>query len=112
MSGEIILYTTEDGGTQVSLREIDGSVWLSQADMAELFQTTKQSISQHISQILDEGELLYDATVKENLTVQTEGRREVRRSITIYSLPMILAIGFRVRSPRGTQFRRWATAVL
>jgi len=112
MSGEIILYTTEDGGTQVSLREIDGTVWLTQAQIAELFQATKQNISLHISNILEEGELLEVATVKEYLTVQTEGTRQVSRQVAHYSLPMILAIGFRVRSLRGTQFRRWATASL
>jgi hypothetical protein len=112
MSGEIILYTTEDGATQVSLREIDGTVWLSQAQLAELFQATKQSISLHVINILEEGELLESATVKENLTVQTEGSRQVSRSIKFYNLDMILAIGFRVHSARGTQFRRWATAAL
>ena len=112
MSGEIILYTTEDGATQVSLREIDGTVWLSQAQLAELFQATKQSISLHVINILEEGELLESATVKENLTVQTEGSRQVSRSIKLYNLDMILAIGFRVHSARGTQFRRWATAAL
>ena len=112
MSGEIILYTTEDGATQVSLREIDGTVWLSQAQLAELFQTSKQSISLHVNNILGEGELLEGATVKENLIVQTEGNRQVSRSIKLYSLPMILAIGFRVHSPRGTQFRRWAATTL
>jgi hypothetical protein len=94
------------------LREIDGTVWLSQAQLAELFQSTKQGISLHIRNILEEGELLEGATVKENLTVQTEGSRQVSRSIKLYSLPMILAIGFRVHSPRGTQFRRWATDAL
>lgn len=112
MAGEIIQYLTEDGVTVVRLQARDGNVWLSQADMAELFQTTKQSISLHIRNILDEGELPEAATVKENLTVQIEGKRQVSRRILLYSLQMILAVGFRVRSPRGGQFRRWAAATL
>jgi hypothetical protein len=112
MSGEIILYTTEDGGTQVFLKEIDGSVWLSQADMAELFQVTPQAITQHVRAVYEEGEWTEAATCKEDLQVRTEGRRQVSRRIYLYSLPIILAIGFRVRSPRGTQFRRWAAASL
>lgn len=112
MAGEVIQYQTEDGATVIRLQASDGSVWLSQADMAELFQTTKQSISLHIRNILDEGELEQAATVKENLTVQTEGKRRVSRQIAYYSLPMIMAVGFRVRSLRGGQFRRWAAEQL
>jgi hypothetical protein len=112
MAGEIIQYQTEDGVTVIRLRASDGSVWLSQAEMAELFQATKQNISLHIRNILDEGELSESATVKENLTVQTEGKRQVSRTIQLYNLPMILAVGFRVRSLRGMQFRRWAAAQL
>jgi hypothetical protein len=112
MAGEIIQYQTEDGVTVIRLRASDGSVWLSQAEMAELFQATKQNISLHIRNILDEGELSESATVKENLTVQTEGKRQVSRAIQLYNLPMILALGFRVRSLRGMQFRRWAAAQL
>lgn len=112
VNGEIIQYQTEDGETVIRLQTRDGNVWLSQAEMAELFQTTKQGISLHIRNILDEGELLEEATVKENLTVQTEGPRQVSRTILMYSLPMILAVGFRVRSLRGLQFRRWAAESL
>lgn len=112
MAGEIIQYQTEDGVTVIRLQATDGSVWLSQADMAELFQTTKQSISLHIRNILDEGELDEAATVKENLTVQSEGNRQVSRQILLYNLQMILAVGFRVRSLRGMQFRRWAATSL
>lgn len=111
MSGEIILYTTEDGDTQVSLREIDGTVWLTQFQLAELFQTSVPNINQHIKAITEEGEQP-EATIKPYLIVQNEGTRTVERQVTHYSLPMILAIGFRVRSVRGTQFRRWATAAL
>ena len=92
MAGEVIQYQTEDGVTVIRLQASDGSVWLSQADMAELFQATKQNVSLHIRNILDEGELDEAATVKENLTVQTEGKRQVSRLIQLYSLPMILAV--------------------
>jgi hypothetical protein len=111
MSGEIILYTTEDGGTRVSLREIDGSVWLTQLQLAELFQTSVSNINKHIKGILDDGEQTA-ATIEDYSIVQIEGARSVERKVAHYSLPMILAIGFRVRSPRGTQFRHWATAAL
>ncbi len=112
MSGEIILYTTEDGGTRVYLREIDGFVWLTQAEMAELFQVTPQAITQHVRSVYAEGEWVESATCKEDLQVRMEGKRRVSRSISLYSLAIILAVGFRVRSPRGTQFRRWAAASL
>jgi len=110
--GEMILYTTEDGAAHIQLRAIEGTVWLSQAEMVELFQTTKQNISLHVRNILDEGELTKEATVKEYLTVQTEGARQVKRTVTLYRLEMIMAVGYRVRSPRGTQFRIWATSAL
>ncbi len=109
---QLILYTTEDGLTEVQLRADRGTVWLSQAEMAELFDTTKQNISLHLKNLFDERELSPEATVKESLTVQTEGGREVRRPLTLYNLDAILAVGYRVRSPRGVQFRRWASTVL
>lgn len=109
MSGEMILYNTEDGVTVVQLRARDGSVWLSQAQIAELFEATKQNISLHIRNILDEGELEEDSVVKEYLTTAADGK--AYRTLH-YSLPMILAIGFRVRSARGMQFRRWAATSL
>jgi hypothetical protein len=95
VSGEIILYTTEDGGTQVSLREIDGNVWLTQLQLADLFQTSVPNINQHIKGIIEEGEQP-EATIKSHLIVQTEGARSVERQVAHYNLPMILAIGFRV----------------
>lgn len=110
--GELIIYTTEDGHVEMHLRMQDGTVWMTQAEMAELFQATKQNISLHIKNILDERELAEEATVKESLTVQIEGNREVKRRILLYNLDMILAVGYRVRSPRGTQFRQWATSTL
>ena len=109
---EMILYQTEDGLARVQLRAADGSAWLTQAAIAELFATTKQNISLHAKNILEERELDEVATVKESLTVQTEGSRQVQRSTILYGLPMILAIGYRVKGPRGTQFRQWATVHL
>jgi hypothetical protein len=111
-SGELILYRAEDGRTAIHLRADEGTVWLTQMEMAALFDTSKQNISLHIRNILTEGELVERATVKESLTVQEEGRRTVQRSTLLYNLDMILAVGYRVRSPRGTQFRQWATAHL
>lgn len=112
MSGEMILYTTEDGQAAFQLKAVEGSVWLTQAQIAELFEVTPQAVTQHIRAIYDEGEFTETATCKPFLQVRTEGAREVSRQIAHYALPMILAIGFRVRSPRGSQFRRWAAASL
>ncbi len=109
---DLILYTTEDGRSQVQLRADQNTVWLTQLEMAELFNATKQNISLHLKNIFEDGELEPSATVKESLIVQIEGSREVRRSVTLYNLDAILAVGYRVRSPRGVQFRRWASTVL
>ena len=111
-SGEIILYNAEDGRVQIHLRAEGGTVWVTQLEMAELFQTTKQNISLHVKNVLADSELSEEATVKDSLTVQTEGKRQVRRTNLFYNLDMILAVGYRVRSPRGTQFRQWATTRL
>lgn len=108
----IILYTPSNGANAIAVRLEGRTAWLTQAQMAELFQTTKQNISLHVRNILDEGELAADATVKDYLTVQSEGKRSVERHLEHYSLDMILAVGYRVRSPRGTQFRQWATKTL
>jgi hypothetical protein len=109
---ELILFTSDDGKTQMHLRVEGGTIWLTQLEVAELFQTTKNNVSIHTKNIFAERELTPDATVKESLTVQTEGRRQVTRSMAYYNLDLILAIGYRVRSPRGTQFRQWATTNL
>lgn len=109
---ELILYTSDDGNVRLNLRAEAGSVWLTQAEIAELFQTTKQNVSLHAKNIFEDGELAPEATVKESLTVQTEGKRQVERKLTSYNLDLILAIGYRVRSPRGSQFRKWASAHL
>lgn len=109
---EIILYTTDDGATKIDLRFENGTVWLSQVELAELFQTSKQNISKHIKAIFTDQELDATSTVNQKLTVQKEGEREVSRQTTLYNLDAILAIGYRVRSVRGVQFRRYASTVL
>jgi len=108
----VIIYTTEDGAAKIELRLENGTVWLSQAEIAELFQTTKQNISKHIQAIFDDQELDETATVNQQLIVQNEGDREVSRAISFYNLDVILAVGYRVRSVRGVQFRRYASTVL
>lgn len=108
----VIIYTTEDGTTKIDLRLENGTVWLSQIQIAELFQTTKQNISKHIQAIYGDYELDELATVNHELTVQKEGKREVSRNIALYNLDMVLAVGYRVRSERGVQFRRYASTVL
>ncbi len=108
-TGEIVLYQTEDGLTRVECRFADETIWLSQALMAELFQVTPQNITLHLQTLYVEGEISEAATCKEFLQVRVEGSREVRRSVKHYNLDAILAVGYRVRSDRGTQFRRWAT---
>jgi len=105
----MILYQTEDGRTRIECRFADETIWLTQALMAELFATTPQNVTLHLKAIFEEGELSEEATCKDYLQVRTEGGREVRRTLRHYNLPAILAVGYRVRSPRGTQFRQWAT---
>ncbi|HRK77721.1 MAG TPA: virulence RhuM family protein [Thiobacillus sp.] len=109
---DLILYTTEDGRSQIKLRAQEQTVWLAQLEIAELFDATKQNISLHLKNLFEDGELDPAATVKESLTVQIEGSRKVQRVVTLYNLDAILAVGYRVRSPRGVQFRRWASTIL
>ncbi|MCA3017673.1 MAG: virulence RhuM family protein [Rhodocyclaceae bacterium] len=111
-SGEIILYQTGDGHTRIECRFDGETVWLSQAMMSELFQTTPQNITLHLKSIYAEGELREEATCKPYLQVRLEGERTVQRQVRYYNLDMILAVGFRVRSARGTAFRQWATTRL
>lgn len=106
---QILFYQSEDGTSRIEVRLDEGTVWLSQNLIAELYQITKQTTGHHIRNIIEENELSPEATVRQYLTVQNEGSRSVQRSIDYYNLDMILAIGYRVRSHRGTQFRRWAT---
>ena len=110
-NSEIIFYTTDDDKVEVEIRlDREGqTIWLSQGQMAELFDTTPQNITQHIKSIYSEQELFQGATCKDFLQVQQEGPRTVERSVTCYNLKVILAIGYRVRSKRGVQFRKWAT---
>lgn len=108
-SGELLLYQTADGITRVEVRLVNESVWLTQAQMTELFGKDKRTISDHIRNVFEEGELLEEATVRKFRTVQTEGSREVARDLTHYNLDVIISVGYRVKSHRGTQFRIWAT---
>lgn len=112
MENEIIIYQTQDGQTKIDVRIENETVWLTQNQMAELFQTSKQNISLHIKNIFEEQELEENSTVKDYLTVQNEGTRTVSRNITHYNLDVIISVGYRVKSLRGTQFRIWATQVL
>lgn len=108
-NGELILYATDDGVTKIQFRTVDGTVWLTQAEIAKLFGTTKQNISLHIKNTLSSEELVENSVVKEYLTTAADGKSYMTR---YYNLDVILAIGYRVQSPRGAQFRQWATAVL
>ena len=106
---QLILYQTEDGQTKLEVRLQDETVWLTQKMMAELFQVSVPTINEHIKNIHSEGEQLPEATIRKFLIVQKEGSRKVSRKVDFYNLELIVAVGFRVRSPRGTQFRKWAT---
>lgn len=112
MSNDLILYTSDDGLTELKLKAKDGTIWLTQAEIAELFQTTPQNITLHIKAIYEEGEVAYDATCKDYLQVRIEGQRQVERQLRHYNLDLILAVGYRIKSIRGTQFRHWATTTL
>ncbi len=106
---DLILYTTEDGRNTIRLRTDQNTVWLTQLEMAELFDATKQNISLHLKNLFEDGELDTDSVVKESLTTAADGKRY---KTLLYNLDAILAVGYRVRSPRGVQFRRWASTVL
>lgn len=110
---KMVIYQTEDGQTQIDVRLENETVWLSQAQMAELFQTDRTSISRHISNIYKVDELDKESTYAEIAQVQIEeGRRQIRRTIPFYNLDMIISVGYRVNSKRGIKFRRWANQVL
>jgi hypothetical protein len=110
--GEIILYKLQDESISIDVLVESETVWLTQAQMVELFGKTKQNISLHVNNIIKDGELQANRTVKESLTVQIEGNREVQRKVTYYNLDMIISVGYRVKSQRGIEFRIWATQVL
>ncbi|MDD3950843.1 MAG: virulence RhuM family protein, partial [Desulfobacterales bacterium] len=107
--GEVLVYQTEDGVNRILVRFEGETVWLTQAMMAELYDTSVPNINIHIHNVLEEHELSAEATIKEYLIVRQEGQRQVRRPVKYYNLDMILAVGYRVRSPRGVMFRQWAT---
>ncbi|MEL1263425.1 virulence RhuM family protein [Pseudoxanthomonas putridarboris] len=111
-ASDLILYRTEDAQTRIQVRLEGGSVWLTQAQMAELYQVTVKTVSEHLQNVLAEGELEAERTIRKLRIVQIEGERQVRRQVDHYHLDAILAVGYRVRSARGTQFRQWATAQL
>ncbi len=109
MDNDLILYTTDDGESQLVLRELGGQVWLTQLEMAELYQTSKQNIGKHVKAVLSDGELAEGAVVNSKFTTAADGKEYLTQ---LYALPMIIAVGYRVRSTRGTQFRQWATRTL
>ncbi len=108
-NNRLIIYQDDNGATKVNVRFADEDVWLTQQQLAEIYETTKQNISQHIDNIFKDGELEENRTVKDFLTVRQEGNRTVKRYIAHYNLDMIIALGYRVQSPVATRFRRWAT---
>ena len=107
--GQFLLYQTEDGQTRIECRLQHESIWLTQKDLAELFQVSVKTVNEHLVNIYDEGELPSEATIRKFRIVQTEGSRQVSRDIAHYNLDAIISVGYRVRSQRGTQFRIWAT---
>ena len=109
---QIVIYQTEDGQTQIDVRLENETVWLTQAQMVELFQTTKQNVSLHLGNLYKEGELEKEGTVKEYLTVQQEGKRKVTRKVKYYDLDVIISVGYRIHSKRGTAFRIWARQII
>jgi hypothetical protein len=111
-AGELILYRSQDGSARIQLRAVDGTVWLTQAEIAELFGVTPQTVTRHVQAIYADGELRREATCTEYVQVRSEKGRQVRRRLNSYSLDMILAVGYRSRSERGVQFRQWATTHL
>ena len=110
--GLIVIYNTPENGVKVEAKLVDDNVWLTQDQIVKLYQSSKSNVSEHIKHILDEGELEEGATVRKFRIVQFEGGREVSREVKHYNLDMILAVGYRVRSNIGTNFRKWATTIL
>lgn len=107
--GEVIIYQTDDGSTKIDVRFVDETVWLTQAQLVELFQSSKSNVSEHIKNIYEEGELDEESTVRNFRIVQIEGERSVTRNIVHYNLDMIISLGYRIKSKIATNFRRWAT---
>ena len=111
-TAEFLTFVSQNEGNSIEVRFEENTVWLTQQLIAELFGTTKQNVSLHIQNIISDGELAADATVKDFLTVRQEGDRQVSRTLEYYNLDMIIAVGYRVNSKRATEFRQWATAIL
>jgi hypothetical protein len=109
---QIAFYQSSDGSVNIEVFYAEENIWLTQKKMAELFDTTPQNITQHLKNIYTEGETDHESTCKDFLQVQKEGKREVKRSTSFYSLEAIIAVGYRINSERGTQFRQWATEIL
>lgn len=107
--GEIVIYQSKDGNTKIDVRFVDETVWLTQAQLCELYQSSKANVSEHIQNIFSEKELDEESTVRKFRTVQTEGTRSISRELTYYNLDMIISLGYRIKSSIATQFRRWAT---
>lgn len=106
---KVIIYTANDGTTKIDVKLEEDTLWLTQAQMCELYQTSKSNVNEHIKHIFEEGELIKEATVRKFRTVQQEGSRSVEREVEHYNLDMIIALGYRVRSLIATRFRQWAT---
>ncbi len=109
--GEIILFQADDGQTKVQVRLEENTVWLTQKTLSNLYQISVSSVNEHLTHIYEEGELSPEATIRKFRIVRTEGKRDISRIIEHYNLEAILAVGYRVRSNRGTQFRQWAIRV-
>lgn len=112
LDNKIIIYQTDDGKTQLDVKLENKTVWLTQNQMVELFDSSKANISEHIKHIYEDGELSEDSTVRKFRTVRLEGKRQVTRNVVYYNLDLIISLGYRVNTKRGIQFRQWATRVL
>lgn len=112
LDNKIVIYQTADGKTQLDVKLENETVWLTQAQMAELFNSSKANVSEHIKHIYQDGELDENSTVRKFRTVRLEGSRQVARNVTYYNLDLIISLGYRVNTKRGIQFRQWATNVL
>ena len=110
-TAEFLIFATQNESDTIEVRFEENTLWLTQLTMAELFQTTKQNISQHIQTICETGELTYEATVKNFLTVRKEGKRTISRKVSYYNLDVIISVGYRIKSIQGTRFRQWANQV-
>lgn len=109
LKSQIVIYKASDGQTKIDVRFDENTVWLTQNELAKLFQTTKQNIGQHIGNVVEEGELDANSTVNKFFTVQKEGRRNIKRELEYYNLDMIISVGYRIKSSIATMFRKWAT---